>query len=95
MDRRAGDLTDALLVLSRTDGSHALPLQLSASLVHNAVVHNLPAWSESAQTARAPAPDWRSSRASTQAHEGALTLTPRRGGLSVMMQLPAAPGEPA
>jgi two-component system sensor histidine kinase VanS len=26
---------------------------------------------------------------------GALTLTPRRGGLSVMMQLPAAPGEPA
>ena len=116
-----------------TIGSHALLLQLTANLVHNAVVHNLPeqgtVWvttsvhPESVEltventgeklTAQLVStlsePFQRGSRrirtghagvglglaivkSITQAHDGALTLTPRAGGgLRVTVQLPAAP----
>jgi two-component system, OmpR family, sensor histidine kinase VanS len=40
VNARAIDLTQALLLLSRAD--HALLLQLSTNLFHNAIVHDLP-----------------------------------------------------
>jgi two-component system sensor histidine kinase VanS len=122
----AGDMTPAI-------GSHALLLQLSTNLVHNAIVHNLPdegtVWvTTSAQpecavltvenTGEKLSPQVVSTLAEpflrgtkriradhagvglglaiaksiTQAHDGTLTLAPRpAGGLSVTVQLPAAP----
>jgi two-component system sensor histidine kinase VanS len=122
----AGDMTPAV-------GSHALLLQLSTNLVHNAIVHNLPdqgtVWvTTSAHTRCAVltventgeklSPQVVSTLAEpflrgtkriradhagvglglaiaksiTQAHDGTLTLAPRpAGGLSVTVQLPAAP----
>jgi two-component system sensor histidine kinase VanS len=116
-----------------TIGSHALLLQLTTNLVHNAIVHNLPeqgtVWvttsvhPESAvltveNTGDKLAPQRVVTLAEpfergtkrirtdhggvglglaivksiTQAHDGTLTLTPRAaGGLSVTVQLPAAP----
>jgi two-component system sensor histidine kinase VanS len=116
-----------------TIGSHALLLQLTTNLVHNAIVHNLPeqgtVWvttsvhPESAvltveNTGDKLAPQLVVTLAEpfergtkrirtdhggvglglaivnsiTQAHDGTLTLTPRAaGGLSVTVQLPAAP----
>jgi two-component system sensor histidine kinase VanS len=118
--------------VSPTLGSHALLLQLTTNLMHNAIVHNLPdrgtVWVTtsvhprgvvltvensgeklSAQLASTLAePFVRGAerirtdhagaglglaivRSITQAHEGTLTLTPRRGGgLCVTVQLPAA-----
>jgi two-component system sensor histidine kinase VanS len=122
----SGDMTP-------TVGSHALLLQLSTNLVHNAIVHNLPehgtVWvTTSAQpksvvltventgekltrqfVATLAEPFLRGTerirtdhagvglglaivKTITQAHDGALTLTPRAaGGLRVTVQLPAAP----
>jgi two-component system sensor histidine kinase VanS len=122
----SGDITPVI-------GSHALLLQLTTNLVHNAIVHNLPeqgtVWvSTSAgpetvvlaveNTGEKLAPQLVSTLAEpfqrgterrrtdhagvglglaivnsiTQAHDGALTLTPRpAGGLCVTVQLPAAP----
>jgi two-component system, OmpR family, sensor histidine kinase VanS len=116
-----------------TIGSHALLLQLSTNLVHNAVVHNVPehgaVWvttsthPESAVltventgenltpqlVATLAEPFQRGTerirtdhagvglglalvKSITRAHDGTLTLTPRAaGGLSVTVQLPAAP----
>jgi two-component system sensor histidine kinase VanS len=116
-----------------TIGSHALLLQLSTNLVHNAIVHNLPeqgtVWVTTSvhpksvvltveNTGETLTPQLvatlvepflrgteriRTHRAGvglglaivktiTQAHDGALTLTPRAaGGLRVTVQLPAAP----
>jgi two-component system sensor histidine kinase VanS len=116
-----------------TVGSHALLLQLSTNLVHNAIVHNLPADGAVWVTTRADpervvltventgetlTPELVSTLAEpfrcgtdrirtehagvglglaiaqsiTQAHDGTLTLAPRtEGGLSVSVQLPAAP----
>src|SRR6266705_912680 len=42
VNARAIDLTEALLLLSPTVGSHALLLQMTTNLLHNAIVHNLP-----------------------------------------------------
>jgi two-component system sensor histidine kinase VanS len=114
-------------------GSHALLLQLTTNLVHNAIVHNLPeqgaVWVTTSAHPRSVAltventgeqltpqlvatliePFRRGSerirtdhagaglglaivKSITQAHDGALTLTPRSaGGLCVTVQLPAAP----
>ena len=114
-------------------GSHALLLQLSTNLVHNAIVHNLPeqgaVWiatsghpksvaltventGEAVSTdvvATLVAPFQRGTerirtdhagvglglaivKRITEAHDGTLTVTPRRpGGLRVTVQLPAAP----
>ena len=179
VNTRAIDLTEALLLLSRTDqrsftrehvdlsliaeeanetllplaeergitietsgdltptiGSHALLLQLSTNLVHNAIVHNLPeqgtvwvttgAHPKSAvltveNTGETLTPQFVATVAEpflrgtkrlrtdhagvglglalvksiTEAHDGTLTLTPRAaGGLSVTVQLPAAPPHP-
>src|SRR5919197_1359882 len=122
----SGDMTPTI-------GSHALLLQLSANLVHNAIVHNLPeqgtVWvttsvhpksavltventgeglppqpvSPLAEPFRRGTQRIRTDHAGvglglaivksiTQAHDGTLTLTPRpAGGLSVTVQLPAAP----
>jgi two-component system sensor histidine kinase VanS len=122
----SGDVTPTI-------GSHALLLQLSTNLVHNAIVHNLPeggtVWvttsvhRESAvltveNTGEKLTPQLVSTLAEpfqrgtrrirtdhagvglglalvksiTQAHDGALTLTPRdAGGLRVTVQLPVAP----
>jgi two-component system, OmpR family, sensor histidine kinase VanS len=121
-----GDVTPAI-------GSHALLLQMTTNLVHNAIVHNLPEQgtvsvrtSAHAETVRlaventgkklAPPlvaelvePFRRGTerirtehagvglglaivKSITEAHDGTLTLTPRAaGGLSVVVQLPAAP----
>jgi two-component system sensor histidine kinase VanS len=118
---------------SPTIGSHALLLQLTTNLVHNAVVHNLPeqgtVWVTTSVhpqsvkltventgekltpqlIATLAEPFQRATRrirtdhagvglglaivkSITQAHDGTLTLTPRAaGGLSVTVQLPAAP----
>src|SRR5213082_1620875 len=118
-----------------TIGSHALLLQLSTNLVHNAIVHNLPeqgtVWvTTSAQPKSAvltventgdkltpplvstlAEPFQRGTKrirtdhagvglglaivkSITQAHDGTLTLAPRAaGGLSVTVQLPAAPSQ--
>jgi two-component system, OmpR family, sensor histidine kinase VanS len=122
----SGDLTPTI-------GSHALLLQLSTNLVHNAIVHNLPehgsVWiTTSVHSKRAvltventgeeltprvvatlAEPFLRGTKrirtdhagvglglaiakSITQAHDGALTLTPRAaGGLCVTVQLPVAP----
>ena len=121
--------------VSPTIGSHALLLQLSTNLVHNAIVHNLPeqgmVWvttsvqpksvvftventGEKLSPEMVPTlvePFQRGSRrirtdhagvglglaivkSITQAHDGTLTLAPRAaGGLSVTVQLPAAPSQ--
>jgi two-component system, OmpR family, sensor histidine kinase VanS len=122
----SGDMTPAI-------GSHALLLQLTTNLVHNAIVHNLPqqgtVWVTTrvhpenveltvANTGDQLTPHLVSTLAEpfqrgtrrirtdhagvglglaiaksiTQAHDGALTLTPRAaGGLCVTVQFPAAP----
>jgi two-component system sensor histidine kinase VanS len=122
----SGDTTPAI-------GSHALLLQLSTNLLHNAIVHNLPRRGTVWVTTRAHAdgavltventgeqltshvaatlaePFLRGTnriradhagvglglaivKSITQAHDGALTLTPRAaGGLRVTVQLPTAP----
>jgi two-component system sensor histidine kinase VanS len=122
----SGDMTPTI-------GSHALLLQLSTNLVHNAIVHNLPeqgtVWVTTSvhpksvvltveNTGAKITPQLVSTLAEpfrrgtertrtdfggvglglaivnsiTQAHDGALTLTPRAaGGLCVTVQLPAAP----
>jgi two-component system sensor histidine kinase VanS len=119
-----------------TIGSHALLLQLSTNLVHNAIVHNLPehgtVWVTTSvhpksvvltveNTGEKLTPQLVSTLAEpfrrgterirtddagvglgmaiaksiTQAHDGALTLTPRAaGGLCVTVQLAAAPAHP-
>jgi len=122
----SGDMTPTI-------GSHALLLQMATNLVHNAIVHNLPAhgtvWVTTSihpksvvltveNTGEKLTPQLvatlvepfqrgtkrvRTDRAGvglglaivksiTQAYDGTLTLTPRvAGGLSVTVQLPAAP----
>jgi two-component system, OmpR family, sensor histidine kinase VanS len=122
----SGDLTPTI-------GSHALLLQMSTNLVHNAIVHNLPeqgaVWVSTSGHPRSAVltventgekltpqlvatlaePFLRGTnrirtdhvgvglglaivKSITQAHDGALTLTPRvAGGLRVTVQLPAAP----
>jgi two-component system, OmpR family, sensor histidine kinase VanS len=122
----SGDATPTL-------GSHALLLQLSTNLVHNAIVHNLPErgtiWVTTSARPRGVVltventgetldpqsvttlaePFLRGTKrvrtdhagvglglalvkSITQAHDGTLTLAPRdEGGLSVTVQLPAAP----
>jgi two-component system sensor histidine kinase VanS len=119
--------------MAPTLGSHALLLQMSTNLVHNAIVHNLPehgaVWvatrvhpksavltventgakltRQSVATLVEPflrgAERIRTDHAGvglglaivksiTHAHDGTLTLTPRRaGGLRVTVQLPSAP----
>jgi two-component system, OmpR family, sensor histidine kinase VanS len=121
----SGDITP-------TDGSHALLLQMTTNLVHNAIVHNLPehgavwvttsAHPETAEltvenTGEQLTPQLVSTltepfqrgtqriradhagvglglaivNSIAQAHDGALTLTPRTaGGLCVTVRLPAA-----
>jgi two-component system, OmpR family, sensor histidine kinase VanS len=116
-----------------TIGSHALLLQLTTNLLHNAIIHNLPeqgtVWITSSARPKSAVltventgekltpqlvstlaePFLRGTRrirtdhagvglglaivkSITQAHNGTLTLTPRAaGGLSVSVQLPAAP----
>jgi two-component system sensor histidine kinase VanS len=125
----AGDPTPTL-------GSHALLLQLSTNLLHNAIVHNLPqhgsVWVTTSVQPRSAVltventgekltpqvvatlaePFLRGTerirtdhagvglglaivKSITRAHDGTLTLTPRAaGGLSVTVQLPAAPTNP-
>ena len=122
----SGDMTPTI-------GSHALLLQMTTNLVHNAVVHNLPepgtVWVTTSVHPKTVVltventgekltpqlvstlgePFQRGSRrirtehagvglglaivkSITQAHDGTLTLIPRAaGGLSVTVQLPAAP----
>jgi two-component system sensor histidine kinase VanS len=122
----SGDVTPTI-------GSHALLLQLTTNLVHNAIVHNLPeqgtVWVTTSvhresvvltveNTGEKLTPQLVSTlvepflrgtqrirtdhagvglglaivKSITQAHDGALTLTPRdAGGLRVTVQLPAAP----
>jgi two-component system sensor histidine kinase VanS len=122
----SGDVTPTI-------GSHALLLQLTTNLVHNAIVHNLPeqgtVWVTTSVhresvvltventgekltpqlVATLVEPFLRGTerihtdhagiglglaivKSITQAHDGALTLTPRAaGGLRVTVQLPAAP----
>jgi two-component system sensor histidine kinase VanS len=122
----SGDMAPAM-------GSHALLLQLTTSLVHNAIVHNLPekgnVWVTTSAGLESVAltventgedlppglvetlaePFRRGTgrirtehtgvglglaivKSITEAHDGTLTLTPRTaGGLSVTVQLPAAP----
>jgi two-component system sensor histidine kinase VanS len=122
----SGDMTPTI-------GSHALLLQLTTNLVHNAVVHNLPehgtVWVTTSvhsnnvvltveNTGEVLTPQLASTlgepfqrgterihtdhagvglglaivNSIAQAHDGALTLTPRAaGGLCVTVQLPAAP----
>jgi two-component system sensor histidine kinase VanS len=119
--------------MTPTAGSHALLLQLSTNLVHNAIVHNLPeqgtVWVTTSlhpknavltveNTGEKLTPQLASTlvepflrgterirtehagvglglaivKSITQAHDGALTLTPRAtGGLRVTVQLPASP----
>jgi two-component system sensor histidine kinase VanS len=122
----SGDMTP-------TSGSHALLLQMTTNLVHNAIVHNLPehgtAWVTTSvhpetvaltveNTGEQLTPELVSTLAEpfqrgtqriradhagvglglaivnsiAEAHDGALTLTPRAaGGLCVTVRLPAAP----
>jgi two-component system sensor histidine kinase VanS len=122
----SGDITPTI-------GSHALLLQMTTNLVHNAIVHNLPehgtVWVTTSvhpesvvltveNTGQQLAPQLVSTlvepfqrgtqrirsdhagvglglaivKSITQAHDGTLTLTSRdAGGLSVTVQLPAAP----
>ena len=122
----SGDMTPTI-------GSHALLLQMTTNLVHNAIVHNLPeqgtVWVTTSvhpetvvvtveNTGQQLTPQLVSTLAEpfqrgtqrtradhagvglglaivsgiAQAHDGALTLTPRAaGGLRVTVQLPAAP----
>ena len=122
--------------ISPTIGSHALLLQMTTNLVHNAIVHNLPAqgtvWLTTRRdpdrvvltvenTGERLAPELVSTLAEpfrrgsgriraghagiglglaivksiVEAHDGTLTLTPRTaGGLSVSVQLRAAPNGP-
>ena len=122
----SGDMTPTI-------GSHALLLQLTTNLVHNAIIHNLPeqgtVWVTTVDhpgsvvltventgekltpqlVATLDEPFQRGTKrlradhagvglglaivkSITQAHDGTLTLTPRSdGGLSVTVQLPAAP----
>lgn len=131
-DRR-GLTIDTSGDVAPTMGSHALLLQLSTNLIHNAIVHNLPeqgsVWVTTSvhakrvvltveNTGELLTPQVVSTLAEpflrgteristdhagvglglaivksiTQAHDGALTLAPRAaGGLSVTVQLPAAP----
>jgi two-component system sensor histidine kinase VanS len=119
--------------MTPTVGSHALLLQLTTNLVHNAIVHNLPehgaVWVTTTvhpksvvitveNTGEKLTPQFVSTlgepfqrgterirtdhagvglglaivKSITRAHDGTLTLTPRvAGGLSVTVQLPAAP----
>jgi two-component system, OmpR family, sensor histidine kinase VanS len=119
--------------MTLTTGSHALLLQLTTNLVHNAIVHNVPehgtvwvttsAHPESVvltveNTGEKLAPQMMATlsepfqrgteriradhggvglglaivKSITQAHDGTLTLTPRAaGGLTITVQLPAAP----
>ena len=116
-----------------TIGSHALLVQMTTNLVHNAIVHNLPeqgtVWVTTSvhpetvmltveNTGKKLTPQLVATlvepfqrgterirtdhagvglglaivKSITQAHDGTLTLTPRAaGGLSVTVQLPAAP----
>src|SRR5215211_1909397 len=80
-----------------TIGSHALLLQLTTNLVHNAIVHNLSeqgtVWvTTSVHPKSAVLTVENTGKRLTQAHDGTLTLTPRAaGGLRVTVQLPAAP----
>jgi two-component system, OmpR family, sensor histidine kinase VanS len=125
----SGDMTPTL-------GSHALLLQLTTNLVHNAIIHNLPehgsVWVTTSvhpksvvltveSTGEKLSPQLVATLAEpfqrgtnrmrtdhagvglglaivksiTQAHDGALTLSPRDdGGLRVTVQLPAAPPQP-
>jgi two-component system sensor histidine kinase VanS len=125
----SGDLTPTI-------GSHALLLQLSTNLLHNAIVHNLPEQGTVSVTtsvqpksvvltventgekltpqvvATLAEPFLRGTerirtdhagvglglaivKSIAEAHDGALTLTPRAaGGLRVTVQLPAAPPRP-
>jgi two-component system sensor histidine kinase VanS len=122
----SGDMTPTI-------GSHALLLQMTTNLVHNAIVHNLPeqgtVWVTTSvhpksvvltveNTGEKLTPQLASTlgepfrrgterirtdhagvglglaivKSIAQAHDGALTLTPRdAGGLCVTAQLPAAP----
>src|SRR5829696_7632378 len=122
----SGDMTPTI-------GSHALLLQMTTNLVHNAIVHNLPeqgtVWVTTSvhpksvvltveNTGEKLTPQLASTlgepfrrgterirtdhagvglglaivKSIAQAHDGALTLTPRpAGGLRVTVQLPAAP----
>jgi two-component system, OmpR family, sensor histidine kinase VanS len=124
----SGDMTP-------TTGSHALLLQLTTNLVHNAIVHNLPARGSVTVTASVHpknvmltventgetlTPQLVSTlvepfvrgterirtdhagvglglaivKSIAQAHDGSLTLNPRRGGgLCVSVELPAAPAD--
>jgi two-component system sensor histidine kinase VanS len=118
--------------ITPTIGSHALLLQMTTNLVHNAIVHNLPeqgtVWVTTSvhpkrvvltventgekltpqliatlvepfqrgtgriRTDRGVGLGLAIVKSITQAHDGALTLTPRAaGGLCVTVQLPAAP----
>jgi two-component system sensor histidine kinase VanS len=119
--------------VSPTVGSHALLVQMTTNLVHNAIVHNLPeqgtVWVTTSvhpetvmltveNTGKELAPQLVATlvepfqrgterirtdhagvglglaivKSITQAHDGTLTLAPRAaGGLSVTVQLPAAP----
>jgi two-component system, OmpR family, sensor histidine kinase VanS len=119
--------------MTPTIGSHALLLQMTTNLVHNAIVHNLPeqgtVWVTTSIQPKSVVltventgerltpllistlvePFQRGTKrirtehagvglglaivkSITQAHDGTLTLTPRRaGGLRVTVQLPAAP----
>jgi two-component system sensor histidine kinase VanS len=119
--------------MTATTGSHALLLQLTTNLVHNAIVHNLPehgtVWVTTGVRAKRAVltventgeklsplvvatlvePFLRGAKRTrtdhagvglglaivnsiTQAHDGALTLTPRpEGGLRVTLQLPLEP----
>ena len=127
-----GVTIESTFAMTPTIGSHALLLQLTLNLVHNAIVHNLPEhgtlWvttgvqSETVMltvenTGEKLSPDLVSTlvepfrrgtdrirtnhagvglglaivKSITEAHDGALTLTPRAdGGLRVTVQLPAA-----
>src|SRR5207237_704369 len=94
----SGDMAPAV-------GSHALLLQLSMNLLHNAIVHNLPeqgtVWvTTSAQPESAVLTVENAGvglglaivKSVAQAHDGTLILAPRAaGGLRVTVQLPAAP----
>ena len=123
--------------ITLTTGSHALLLQMTTNLLHNAIVHNVPEHGTvQVNTALGPRsvvltventgdeltpqlvstltePFQRGTgrirgdhagvglglaivKSITQAHDGTLTLAPRReGGLRVTVQLPTAPPQPA
>jgi len=133
MAEKRGLTIETAAALAPTIGSHALLLQLTTNLVHNAIVHNLPeqgtVWVTTSvgagmvvltveNTGEKLTPQLVSTlvepfqrgtqriridhagvglglaivNSIAQAHDGTLTLTPRRaGGLIVTVQLPAAP----